>query len=422
MTNEIRRISVDGFAGIPERIDIEPDGRSLILLSGPNESGKTSCIQAVIETLAPKGKRMVPKPVNDFRDKAVTTIETDEWTSEVTHAPTGERKVVIHKHGTTSSASGVAFLKEQVGLVFIDPSEFIRLDEKRQREQLLSVVELPFSLEEHDAKIKAAEDERTRLNAVRKMLKGKFDAMPVPATGGPKEEMSIESVNAEYQAAIQANAEMTAKQNRQIDIGNRGAAIDAEINELTQRLVQLNNESAELKDESDELDMWLLMSPGHVDVDSISAKIDSIGAHNAAVQAAGNWRAARKESEVAEAEAKKGQKLVEDLNKEKVNAINGVEFPVEGLSVDDEGLLIDGRPFSAGNSAKKILTAFAIQVALSPELRFAVIHDGESLDDNSVRALAAMAEAGDFFVLAERGRDPQAFGDISYTFSNGAIA
>lgn len=411
--NEIHRITVDGFGGIRDMIEIEPDGRSLVLLTGKNRSGKTSALNAIIESLSPGGKKAVPFPVNVERDRAVTTIETTDWTSVVTHKPDGTRKVVVTPANGGLVKSGVAFLQDEIGLGFIDPSKFALMNEKDQRAMLLDMIELPFDLATKEGEIRDAETERTRLNTVAKTSAGAFGAMTRPETGLPTEEVSLRGLTEEYQAALASNRELTDLENEEKTVQHARDDIARQIAELQ----ELDREKAARLEEIEEA----LLELSYIDLDPLTERMDSIGETNAKIRDAAAYKEARAKSEADKTAAEAAQAEVDRLRKEKTDAVNGAEFPIEGLSVDDDGILLHGLPFTSNNAAERTIVSFLIQAALQPKLRFAVISNGENLDNENVERLATAAEERGFFVLAERGRDPQEFAEISYTFSQGEI-
>ena len=54
MTQEITKITVNNFKGVRGSVDIEPDGKRLLVVAGPNGAGKSSFLGAVSEIFDPK--------------------------------------------------------------------------------------------------------------------------------------------------------------------------------------------------------------------------------------------------------------------------------------------------------------------------------------------------------------------------------
>ena len=93
-------------------------------------------------------------------------------------------------------------------------------------------------------------------------------------------------------------------------------------------------------------------------------------------------------------------------------AIAAAKFPVEGLSLGEEEVLIDGLPFDQAHTSKKIRTSMAIAMAANPEVRVIRIVNGSMLDSKSMKIVAEMAGAGDYQVWIERVSDGDGVGII----------
>jgi hypothetical protein len=86
----------------------------------------------------------------------------------------------------------------------------------------------------------------------------------------------------------------------------------------------------------------------------------------------------------------------------KTAAIKGAKMPVEGLSFDEQGMVIfNGQPLDQASQAEKIRVSVAIAASLSPKLKVAIVKDGSLLDKKSWALLGKYAEENGLQVFAE---------------------
>lgn len=95
-------------------------------------------------------------------------------------------------------------------------------------------------------------------------------------------------------------------------------------------------------------------------------------------------------------------RAMEAREEKKNSAVANAKMPVEGLTfvveAGKEEILYNGVPISQLGEAQQIRISVAIALARKPKLRIVRIPHGEALDDDSMTALAEMAEEMDFYV------------------------
>jgi hypothetical protein len=65
---------------------------------------------------------------------------------------------------------------------------------------------------------------------------------------------------------------------------------------------------------------------------------------------------------------------------------------VPGLGLSDDGVTFGGLPFAQASSSEQLRVSVAIGLALNPKLKVLLIRNGNMLDDDSLKAVAAQAE------------------------------
>ncbi|HEY5960279.1 MAG TPA: hypothetical protein VIV60_27185, partial [Polyangiaceae bacterium] len=101
-------------------------------------------------------------------------------------------------------------------------------------------------------------------------------------------------------------------------------------------------------------------------------------------------------------------KKIADIDESKRQQLANAKWPVPGLGFTEEGVTIDGQPFEQASQAEARVVSFAIGAALNPELKVALIDDGEKLDKTSMKHLAKLAAEKDMQVWIERVGDGDA--------------
>ena len=92
-----------------------------------------------------------------------------------------------------------------------------------------------------------------------------------------------------------------------------------------------------------------------------------------------------------------------ELDVEIQNRILNTEFPIEGLSVEEErGITFNGIILSEASQAEQIKIGLAIAEQLNPELQIVIIKDGSLLDKKSTKAIIDFAKKKDCQVWIER--------------------
>jgi DNA repair exonuclease SbcCD ATPase subunit len=93
---------------------------------------------------------------------------------------------------------------------------------------------------------------------------------------------------------------------------------------------------------------------------------------------------------------------LEVLQADKRRLIRDAKYPLEGLSLTDDGIVFEGIPFEQASSAEQLRVSMAIALAMNPKLRVCLIRDGSLLDSRALAAVAKMAEDAQAQIWLER--------------------
>lgn len=449
-------------------IDWDP-AQSTLTVGGRNGAGKSSVLNAVAMALG--GKDLCPEePIRrgeasgfvevslgeltvrrEFsRERIVQSDPTKDSVLTVNDGPPIDVKGASFEWGETKSrlvvrnAEGVslgtpqAVLNKLIGTMTFDPFQFVTLGaegaegERRQADILRRIVGLDFA--DVDERRRAAAERRAHWNREHKAALARLEAMPVhkdaPDAETPMEEISNEMLSAErlrkvaedaerHVAGSRSNGEQLERQRVRLstEVDALTAQLKAKSDELARCFEDIGTNDHEVKTKQAAAEAARAAVP---DAEAIRKKLTDAEAANAKARA--NKAQADAAKQVAELKAKADAEdaAVKAADREKEGALKAAQFPVEGLGLSDAGVTFGGLPFSQASTAEQIRTSVAIGFALNPGLRLLLVRNGNALDEDSLRVVAAQAEAAGGQILMEYVTKDA--GEVSVMIEDGRVA
>jgi AAA domain len=381
-------------------------------ISGANESGKTSLLDAIEWVL--RGTSNVPSaPVRKGSGKAVIVVDLGDMVVTRRFVEGGSRNGVLtveSKDGKTRFQSPQDILDKLVGKISFDPLEFIRMHPSKQFEVLYSLV-LPdvdpttLNIQKHPDYI-----ERRDIKKAITALETQRDAILVPQDL-PRHKHDESAILLELTSASDYNAKVGSER-REREATQRSLVIkralrdgrNNEIESLRQQIAKMERENAVTAKEIETLEAeaaaWGPL-PELKNATELGEKLKQARAINAAIDK-------RNEREAYQKGIDHKEKLVEELSASikafedaNTKAIEEAKFPVEGLAFGDEEVMFEGFPFNQASNAAQIRCSVAIGMAYNPQLRVMRIKDGSLLDDAAMKVIAEMAVKHDTQVWVE---------------------
>ncbi len=405
-----KTLEVKNYKGL-RHVTLTPGDRSLIVIAGANGAGKSSFIDPIKELFRYKGVKETPHPIRDGEDSAFSEfIDTDldiRFRRDWKRSAAGKITSTFSAYGLDGAKhdSATAILAQHLGGELIDPVEFTLLDEKKQREVLLSKVELPFDLDKLAAEKKGAEERRLLAGREVERLRGALASLPKGAGDPDATPVSATSILAELDAANRANAERS----RAMELREK---LDVEIEDLRARLADALVRRQFVANQ-------LVTLPPMVDTVAIRARLATVEETNAALAETRAYAEAQQRLSEAVAAHAKEQAELDHIVKVKADGLAEAKFPLAGLSVDDDGVTFRGVPFVQLNSAQQIVVGFDIATSGNPDLKLVFIKNGDLLDDDTLAVLGERGEARGYTIIVERGRDNSE--EIGYTIDAGEL-
>lgn len=393
-------------------------GHNLFLIGGGNMAGKTSVLTAMAMAICGKSGMddYPPVPLTVGQDEGHVRIKL-EGTSEELHEPEGltiELKLLRKRGGSVveefrvlDSAGEEApeprtLLKRMFQLRAFDPLAFARMKPAEQRAMMERLLKLDFTAERQQ--YKELYDERTIVNREAKAAKARFDGFqfyPDVVEQSATELLAeidrvtaINAANDKVRKSLEVSTETLEKAKAGCD------AIREEIARLQKKL-----EDTEKVVVGKSIDVAMLEEEvaGLKDHDTapLRAKMKTIEADNAKARSNAKRKEALDNYNSFENKAEFLTRQMAELEAEQKRRLAEAKFPVEGMSLEAGGILLNGLPFEQASQAERIMASVDVGIALNPELRLMICKDGNAMDAETIAALDAKLEDSDFQMIVE---------------------
>lgn len=407
---KILRFMVRHVLGV-EECEVNMEGHHLFLVGGRNGSGKTSAIQALRMALG--GRREMDWPDVPLKDgKSSGMVEIDLSGDEEMQDAKGF-KVQLHFHRRRGGKIAEELvlldstgdpapeprklLKSLFEFRAFDPLSFDRAKPKEQAEMIRKLLRLDFTA--IDKKRAEAYAERTVVNRDLKAAESRRDAIKYPPNT-PNAKVSVAALVAEKEAAVKANQAVD-------DLVQRADNAAAEVGRLEDAEKKLLEQLAKLRDAKSEQEALAARLKAEadaavkVDVSSIQERIEQADSVNAAVEAKAQAQQLDHEIHRLSRESDRHSKVIEEVDAEKQHRLETAEWPLPGMSLDENGVLVDGLPLEQVNTARRTKLSTLIGMQLNPKLRLLMCEHGNDLDMESLKELDAICKEHDFQMLLE---------------------
>lgn len=394
----------------------DPDG-SLVVIAGRNAQGKTSVLDAIWLALAGgDASKQTPKPIRDGETAALARLDLGDMVVTRTWNENGSQLNVKAADGAVYG-SPQTLLDGLMGQMSFDPLEFSRQPTRKQRETLLSLVELPFDLDELEADRRRIFDERTEINRDVRALEAQL-ADPDTLGDLPDEEVDVAAVAARLlEIEQQINARALAQQSfdqagrvikeqraRVETIRDDVAAMEARLADDEAAYARMAEQRAGLAELEDPVPLQQQITSAAGTNEAVRERKRQLGLHRQAA-------AVRASSEALTVE-------LEKIDNRRTVALGTAPMPVDGLGFDDEGITYNGIPFVLCSAAEQLRVGVAIAMSGNPRLRVIRITDGSLLDSENLAILEQMASVHGFQVWIERVDET---GDVGVTIEDGMV-
>jgi hypothetical protein len=418
-------------------VEIRP-GDGAVILEGKNGAGKSAILDAIF--MAMTGKTL-KEPIRNGETRAEINIDLGKYKVRKVFTAKGMRLEVTSADGA-AYPSPQALLDELKGDMSFDPLHFAELGktkpgEREQHRILSDLVGLNFEAIDKDRQ--KLYDERTmKFREIKGMDPTKYSTdttkplaidaliadMAQPAPGTPREEISMEvgvaKVEAlEKKAADYISAKLANEHNqRECDsINKRTKEIG---DELRRRIAELSAELSKLE-AGPPVNPDIIPLPEEISPEQIAAarqELLDIDRKNKEVRAAVEYD--RKIAQLHEAK-RSIDELTDKMAKidlEKKSKVKTAKFPIEGLALEGETVMFNGKPLSQLSTGEQIRVSTAIAMALNPEFKVILVREGSLLDSEGMKAICDIAKDRDYQLWIESVKDKK---EVGIYIENGEV-
>lgn len=393
---KITKLECENFKRLTA-ISIAPDG-STVVIGGANGAGKSSTLDAIQAALG--GVKHAPsEPVRHGAKTATIVLETEDMVVTRKFSTRGAPQLEVKAKDGSVYPSPQKLLDGLVGSLSFDPLAFSRLSPKEQAATLRNLVGLDFTLV--DKKRQEAYDKRTEIGREVKRLQGALDTLPEVPKGTPDAEVSVAELAAEMERRQAVNTEHDRERTELEALRKRAMESLANIKRLEGQLKEEQERFESLGDAGKALSEKV-RAHVFVDTEEVKQRIATAEQTNKAVRAKVQHTAIESELEGLISEVENLTEAIAAADRQKAQAAEEAQYPIEGLRLTDEGLTLNGVPFEQASSAEQLRASIAIGLTLNPKLKVLLIRDGSLLDAKSLELVAKMAADADAQVWLER--------------------
>jgi len=396
-------------------------GRHLFLVGGANGQGKSSALTALVMALA--GKSGMP----DYPDIA---LRNGEKKGKVTIELTGDEELMESKSitvelslrkKTTGSVVEEFRVLDSTGeeapeprkllqrlftLRAFDPLAFERMKPK-EKATLVSQM-LGLDLSKFDKEHSRVFEDRTVLGRDGKKLAAQFEAAPRHADA-PTEEVKVVDLMTEMEKLHGRSAERLEMAKLANDLSFEQKKLRKQADELVEQIATLQQtlESTRSKiagaeiSEKNAVEAINALPDPSVEIAAVKEKIAQADSTNRKVRENAAREKLEKELKKSRGEYQKLTDRLTEIQEERAEAVAKAEWPMPGMELTEDGLLMNGLPFEQASTSQRIMASVKVGMALNPKLRLLVCQHGSDLDNETLDALAKVVEEQQFQLLIE---------------------
>ena len=379
---KILKFSAQNVKGI-KVIELTPEG-SNVTISGANGAGKSSVLDAITTTLV--GGNL---PIHKDADSGRVEITIGPYTVTRSITAKGDRLVVKQSDGS-SLPEPRTMLKKLVGDLCIDPVAFCAMKSRDQVELLFSLC--PGLQDELDEINTRMEQTKARRAAINQEL-GTVAKFPEEDPSLPETVVDSETLLHQKQETAK---ELELAQKLKLQITGLRATIDGQ-----QKLIaghQYAIEAAQATIDATQTKLTKIM----LNDSSTTASKRKLEEADRAFMEAASLNERIRERDVVRLKKRSHENLKEeyntllgsmkDLDLLKAQVLAETAMPIEGLTIEDQGVCFNGVPVGNLSTSERVKVGAAIAVAQNPKAKIILADDASLLDSKSLQVLKETCE------------------------------
>lgn len=407
-------------------VTIRPDGRPVVMLTGKNGQGKTSVLDSIMFAL--KGTEVFTKNHKDRKTIIRNGAESmlcrlkmrDGSNQEVTVTRRmgqagNQPALTIEANGRETTPQ--KFLDNMLGALTFDPLDFIGMEPEQQVSELKKLSHVTVDFAALDAANEEDYKERVLIGREIKTLEGQLAGMTV-ITPLPKAKIDEAAIFEKLNKAAETNARAQELNREKQQLGTQAALlvvdmtkkeselefIEAEIKKLQTQAAARRAEIKNLEAEQKKAEKAFRLAPAGelVDTVALTDELQSAQRTNRAIDTRDRFDSIKADLTRKEIAYQKLSDQMSAREARKTEAVAKAKIPVPGLTFDSTTVKYNGTAIGNLSGGEQLRVATLIGMASNPKLRVICIRNGESLDEDGLAAIAALAEEHKFQVWMAR--------------------
>jgi len=371
-----------------------PTEKGLTIIGGRNGQGKTSVLDAIAYGMG-GGKY---RPTNLRREGAVgeTFIHIETDNGFIIDRKEGERSLKVRD--AEGKASGQKILDKFISELSIDLPKFHNASSKEKAVMLLKVLHIDEVIAKFENEEKAKFDTRTVIGRQADQKEKAAKDMPW-FEDMPEEPVSVKELIEKQQAVLARNGVKAAAKEQLEKNRTLVESYTRQLEGLRTQIATLEESIATVqKSIEDAKDADFTMES----TEEIEREIADFEETNRKINANAERTRREQEADTLRDQYEALTKEIEDIRSEKMKVLEGAEFPLDGLSVENGELVLNGKGWDCMSGAQQLIVDCAIASKINPECKFILLDKLEQLDLTTLKEFGEWLEAHDLQCIATR--------------------
>ena len=377
-------------------VKLEPTASGLTVVGGKNNQGKTSVLDAI--TWALGGEKY--KPSQPDREGSMILPKLHIELSNGIIVERSGKNSALKVLDSTGAKGGQKLLDSFISTFALDLPKFMNSTTKDKANTLLQIIGVGDKLSIFDKQEAELYNRRTEIGRIADQKKKYADEM-VQWDGVPDEIVSAAELIRQQQEILARNghnqelrnqvknleAQKTLLEQRIAETTKALNAMQEQMTEIANDLVIANTNAKDLQDEST------------AELETSIANIDST---NAKVRDNLNKQRAQAEAEEYKLQYGDLTTQLENVRKARMELLNGVEMPLQNLSVDNGELVYKGQRWDNMSGSDQLKVATAIVRKTNPKCGFVLLDKLEQMDINTMNEFGHWLQENNLQAIATR--------------------
>lgn len=369
----------------------EPKPEGLTIIGGDNCAGKTTCLD--ILSFALGGAKY--RPSNPKREGAVgdTTLHV-----ELSNGLTVERKgknlslTVTDREG---ARHGQELLDAFISNIAIDLPKFYNASSKDKAHMILDTLGIEEKLAELAKREKEKYDTRTMVGREADRKQKAAEDMPWHEDV-PEEKVSVKELIAQQQEVLARNG-IRAEHKRNLE------SYKSKVADIDSRVKALLDEKAELLDKINDVQNAVQKDGEDESTAELEGRIANFEAINSKIAENAERTRRMEEADALNDQKDALTKEIEEIREERLSLLKNADFPLEGLTVNDDcELIYNGAAWDCMSGAQQLIVSCAIASRINPNCRFVRMDKLEQLDLKTLAEFDKWLRTQDLQCIATR--------------------